>query len=114
MLLTVQIAGFIALAALLSGCILLYLRLRNIASTSLLLSLVALAAWIFWIQGAVHLGLSAPATAGDPGQGTNAAEAIAALGHSQDIGAVCEALLMLWVGISFFFAIRSIRSQRAA
>ena len=114
MILTVQIAGFIALAALLSGCTLLYLRLRNIASTSLLLSLIALAAWIFWIQGTVQLALSAPATAGDPGKGTNAAEAIAALGHARDIGAVCEALLMLWVGISFFFAVRSIRSQRAA
>jgi len=30
------------------------------------------------------------------------------------IAVACESLLMLWVGVSFFFAMKSIRSQRAA
>ena len=114
MLLIVQIAGFIAITALLAGCVLLYLRLRNIAGASFLLSMVGLAAWAFWIQEALHRALSVPPAAVVPGRGTNAADAAAALGYSQTIAATCESLLMLWVGVSFFFAIKSVRSQRAA
>ena len=114
MLLAVQIAGFVALVALLAGCFLLYLRLRNIASTSFLLSIVGLAAWAFWAQSALDRALSASVPATGARQGNNAAEAIAAIGYSQTIAATCESLLMLWFGLSFFFAIKSIRSQRAA
>ena len=116
MIAAVQMAGFIALLALLAGCVLLHARLRNLASTSFLLSIVGIAAWIFWIQDALQgaLPISAPATAGNSGHGTNAADAIATIVNYQTVPAACESLLMLWFGISFFLAARSIASQRAS
>ena len=116
MIVAVQMAGFIALLALLAGCVLLHARLRNLASTSFLLSIVGIAAWIFWIQDALQgaLTISTPATAGNPGHGTNAAEAMATIGDFHVIFAASESLLMLWFGISFFFAAKSITLQRAS
>ena len=114
MFLTAQIAGFIALVALLAGCVLLHLRLRNVPSASFLLSIIGLATWALWLQDVVYGYLYPSVPAGDPGHGTNAAVAITSLGHSQTIAVISESILILWVGISFFFAIKSIRSQRAA
>lgn len=113
--LAVQIAGAVAWLAALAGCFLLHVRLRNIFSASFLLSILAIAAWMFWGQAALDNALTLPTPAADNvGQGNNAAEALAGMGQSQVVISVVESVLMILVGISFFLAIKSIRSQGAA
>ena len=111
--LVVQIIGAIAWLAVLAGCLLLHIRLRNIFSASFLLSIDAVALWTFWAQAALIsiLTLPTPAVA-VVGQGNNAAEALAAAGTHQDAIAVVESIFMIWIGFSFLFAIKSIKSQR--
>jgi hypothetical protein len=117
--LAVQIAGAVAWLAVLAGCFLLHVRLRNIFSASFLLSIIAIAAWMFWGQAALHSVMTLPAltptpTAGNVGQGNNAAQALAGMGQSQTAISVVESVLIIWIGVSFFLAIKSIRSQGVA
>lgn len=114
MFLTVQIVHAVAWLALLAGCILLHVRLRNIPSTSFVNSIIALAIWAFWGKSALGNALTTRAPEVAIGQGNNAAEVIATMGHAQSLVAVGDAVLILWVGLSFLFAIKSIKSQRAA
>ena|SRR5688572_19979201 len=114
MLLMAQIAGAVAWIAVISGIVLLHVRLRNLASTSFVLSLVVTAVWAAWGQAAINRVLFPPPPAKvSTGQGESA-EALIAIGQSYSIEVVSDSILMLWVGISFFFAIKSIRSQRVA
>ena len=117
MYLAVQIAGAVAWIAVLAGCFLLQARLRNIFSASFLLSILVIAVWMFWGQAALDSVLTLPTStpiAGNVEQGNNAAEALAGMGKSRFVISVVESILMIWTGVSFFLAIRSIRSQGVA
>lgn len=114
MYLVVQIAGAIAWLAALAGCLLLHFRLRNFFSASFVLSIAVVALWSFWGRAALVSALALPApTIANAGQGNSAAEALSAVGNSHVVVSAMESILMIWFGVSFFFAIKSIRSQRA-
>ncbi len=113
--LVVQIAGAIAWLAVLVGCFLLHIRLRNIFSASFMLSIAVIALWFFWAQAALVgiLALPMPKVA-SVGNVNNAAEALSAVGNYHIVIAAVESFLMLWSGASFLFAIKSIKPQRVA
>jgi len=102
MILLQQLLEVLAWLLLLAGCALLHVRVRSLSSLSFLLSISACAVWIFWAQSAFWLVLSIA-----PGTGT--AHDLANLGHSQSIAGAIETALMLWVGGSFFLAVKALR-----
>ena len=115
-----QIASAVAWLAVLVGCFLLHMRLRNIFSASFVLSMLAIAVWTLWGQSALNSFLTLPTPmpiAGNVGQGNNAAEALEvldAMGQVQATISIVDSILMIWTGVSFFLAMKSIRSQGVA
>jgi hypothetical protein len=109
MSLTIQMLELLALLLFLAGCVLLHVRLRRSSSLSLLLSIVTLAAWIFW--GADAFLRAAPDTLG-----TGTAKDLRDLGYWLSIATIVSAFLAVWISASFFFAIWAVRpsSQPAA
>ncbi|MGY0613406.1 hypothetical protein [Luteimonas sp. A501] len=106
MIYTNQIAGYVALLFFIAGSIVLHLRLRNYWSLSFIASIVGILVWVFWLSGAVHHEFYYPLT--------NEANDVTAMRRFATVVAAIEAVLMLWFGISFLFAAKSIRPQRAA
>ena len=112
MQLALQIAGGIAWIAVLIGLLLLAYRSGKLAGGVLVGSMIAIVAWSFW-GGATAAWIDTlvfeplPAAQDSPGP-SNAASALAALGHTQSIGELCESLLMLWFGLAFLLAVASV------
>ena len=108
-----QLLGILAYLLLLSGVVLLHIRLRRASSLSLLLSVAAFAVWIFWGEGAVWRALP---QGPDLGTDTSNASNLIYLGRWHSVPYFLETALLLWLAGSFFFSIRAVpqASRRAA
>lgn len=111
-----EIAGIGSLALILVGCVLLHLRLRRPASLSLLIALAAAVLWNVGGQDTARDLLTPPRVASSPtdASGMNAQAAIEALGRDAQVeNAVLavDALLSVWVALSFVFAVAVVRSH---
>jgi hypothetical protein len=116
MQLAIQIAGGIAWIAVLAGLLLLAYRSGKLAGGVLVGSMIAIVAWSFWGGATVawidSLVFEPLPAVHDSADSSNAASALAAMGHTQSVGVVCESLLMLWFGLAFLLAVASV-SHRA-
>lgn len=111
-----EISGTGSLVLILVGCVLLHLRLRKPASLSLPIALAAAVLWNVGGQDTVRDLLAPPHVASSPTgtSGMNAQAAIEALGKgSQAENAVLavDALLSVWVALSFLLAVVVVRSR---
>jgi hypothetical protein len=100
--LVAQLSGLPGLLLLLSGCMLMHLRLRRRSTLSLLLSLAAIAAWMLVGQALLHDVLL-------PADGAPDMVVLARLGVAQSVALAVDGALLLWLGLSFFLAVKSIR-----
>lgn len=105
-----QNAGWLAALA---GFLLLAWRAGRYAGGALVASMAAIAIWAVWSESIVTwldvflFGTPPPVPAGTGG--SNAAAVLAAMGYTHEIGRVCESLLILWLGLSFLFAVISVK-----
>jgi hypothetical protein len=112
-----QMAWLTAGLAILSGLVLLHIRLRNVPTTSLLISAVAFGTWDFF--GSAIIDFFAPNL--DPvtnnGVGNNAAEvldAMSAYEFAHGINVMCESVLIVWVALSFLLVALSVRTRHTS
>lgn len=114
----VEVVQVVAWIAIICGLSLFAFRLRNVPSASLVLSAIAIAAWVFFSD--VQLEAEAPAvlaTATSEGGApvANAATSLTrlgALGYRHAVITVCESLLVLWFSLSFLLTAWSARSRK--
>lgn len=117
MYLVSQMAWLIACLAILSGLVLLHIRLRNVPTTSLLISAVAFGTWDFFGSAIVAIFAPQPDAITNSGPGNNAAEALDAMSAyelAQGINVICESVLVVWVALSFLLVVLSVRTRHEA
>ena len=106
MLYTNQVAGHIALLLFICGAVVLHLRLRTYWSLSFIASLAAILIWGLLLSGVLHHEFYYPMA--------DKVRDLAEMRRFEAITAAIEAVLMMWFGVSFLFANKSVRAQRAA
>lgn len=109
-----QNAGWLAALA---GLLLLAWRAGRYAGGALVASMAAIAIWAIWGEPIVRwldvflFGTPPPVPAAT--DSSNAAAVLAAMGYTHRIGRVCESLLILGLGLSFLFAVMSVKRSGA-
>ena len=106
MIYTNQVAGYIALLFFISGAVILHVRLRSYTSLSFIASTAAIMIWGFWLSGVVHHEFYYPLT--------DKVRNLTETRRFDAITAAIEAVLMVWFGVSFLFATKTIPAQGAA
>jgi hypothetical protein len=114
MQLVIQMAEGAAWLAVLAGLLLLAYRSGKLPGGLLVASMIAMVAWSLWgLTAAAWLGSLVPDpaaaaydAAGGPG---NAASVLLAMGRTEAVGQVCQALIVLWFGVAFLLAVSSVR-----
>ena len=107
MYLPYQLLELLVVLILLSGCILLHLRLRRASTLSLLAALSTAAVWM--MLGEQVLWQLVPSSSGN----TTAAQ-LDSISHWQSLGDNIGAALALWISFSFLFAVRAVRPSEPA
>jgi hypothetical protein len=100
-----ELATWLEIAAglvLLAGCVLFHLRLRTSSSLSFLLSVVATALWAYLARTVLYHSVTSQAT-------PSTAAALTTMDRADSIVAIGDAMLALWLSVSFLLAVRAIR-----
>ncbi|QNP40171.1 hypothetical protein [Lysobacter solisilvae (ex Woo and Kim 2020)] len=109
MTIATQILEILALLLFLAGCVLLHVRLRRFSSLSLLISIPAFVAWLFWGQDVFLRAVPAAL-------GTGTASDLRDLGQWLSVATIISAVLLVWLATSFFLTVKAVRptSRHAA